>query len=63
MVSPQAQRAAVTVPMTGCDFVATRARGIVRVPRSLHRYRSRRPDSAPLRARIEDVAAGSRQDG
>jgi transposase InsO family protein len=31
--------------------------------RSLYRYRSRRPDSAPLRARIEEIAAVKRRYG
>jgi putative transposase len=63
MVSPQAKRAAVTVLMTERDFGVTRACGLVGISRSLYRYRSRRPDSAPLRARIEEIAAVKRRYG
>jgi putative transposase len=60
MVSPQARRAAVAVLMTERDFGVTRACGLIGMSRSLYRYRSRRPDSAPLRARIEEIAAVKR---
>ena len=63
MVSPQAKRVAVTVLMTERDFGVTRACGLVGISRSLYRYRSRRPDSAPLRARIEEIAAAKRRYG
>ena len=63
MVSPQARRAAVAVLMTGRGFGVTRACGLVGISRSLYRYRSRRPDSAPLRARIEEIAAIKRRYG
>ena len=63
MVSPQAKRAAVTVLMTERDFGVTRACGLIGISRSLYRYRSRRPDSAPLRARIEEIAAVKRRYG
>lgn len=63
MVSPQAKRAAVTVLMTERNFGVTRACGLVGISRSLYRYRSRRPDSAPLRARIEEIAAAKRRYG
>jgi len=63
MVSPQAKRAAVTVLMTERDFGVTRACGLIGISRSLYRYRSRRPDSAPLRARIEEIAAAKRRYG
>ena len=56
MVSPQAKREAVTVLMKERCFGVTRACGLVGISRSLHRYRSRRPDSAPLRKRIEEIA-------
>ena len=63
MVSPQAKRAAVAVLMTERDFGVTRACGLIGISRSLYRYRSRRPDSAPLRARIEEIAATKRRYG
>ena len=63
MVSPQAKRAAVTVLMTERDFGVTRACGLVGISRSLFRYRSRRPDSGPLRDRIEAIAATKRRYG
>ena len=63
MVSPQAKRAAVAVLMTERDFGVTRACGLMGISRSLYRYRSRRPDSAPLRARIEEIAAIKRRYG
>ena len=49
--------------MTERDFGVTRACGLVGISRSLCRYRSRRPDSAPLRARIEEIAAVKRRYG
>jgi putative transposase len=63
MVSPQAKRAVVAVLMTERDFGVTRACGLIGISRSLYRYRSRRPDSAPLRARIEEIAAIKRRYG
>jgi len=63
MVSPQAKRAAVAVLMTERDFGVTRACGLMGISRSLYRYRSRRPDSGPLRARIEEIAAIKRRYG
>jgi putative transposase len=62
-VSPQARRAAVKVLMTERSFGVTRACGLVGISRSLYGYRSRRPDSAPLRARIEEIAAVKRRYG
>ena len=63
MVSPQARRAAVAMLMTERDFGVTRACGLVGISRSLYRYRSRRADSTPLRARIEEIAAIKRRYG
>jgi putative transposase len=63
MVSPQARRTAVTVLMTERALGVTRACGLVGISRSLYRYRSRRPDSARLRARIEEIAAVKRRYG
>jgi putative transposase len=63
MVSPQARRAAVKVLMTERSFGVTRACGLVGISRSLYRYRRRRPDSAPLRMRIEEIASIKRRYG
>jgi putative transposase len=63
MVSPQAKREAVTLLLTERDFGVTRACGLVGISRSLYRYRSRRPDSAALRSRIEEIAAIKRRYG
>jgi putative transposase len=63
MVSPQAKRVAVAALMTERSFGVTRACGLVGISRSLYRYRSRRPDCAPLRARIEEIAAIKRRYG
>jgi putative transposase len=63
MVSPQAKRVAVKVLMTERSLGVTRACGLLSISRSLYRYRSRRPDSAPLRARIEEIAAVKRRYG
>lgn len=63
MVGPQAKRTAVVVLMTERGFGVTRACGLMGISRSLYRYRSRRADSAPLRARIEEIAAVKRRYG
>ena len=63
MVSPQAKRAAVTELMTARGFGMARGCGLIGISRPLFRYRSRRPDSAPLRARIEETAAMKRRYG
>ena len=62
-MSPQARRAAVNVLMTERSLGVTRACGLVGISRSLYGYRSRRPDSGPLRARIEEIAAVKRRYG
>ena len=49
--------------MTERSLGVTRACGLVGISRSLYGYRSRRPDSAPLRARIEEIAAVKRRYG
>lgn len=49
--------------MTERGFGVTRACGLVGISRSLFRYRGRRPDSAPLRVRIEEIAAAKRRYG
>jgi len=49
--------------MTARRFGITRACGLVGISRSLYGYRSRRPDCAPLRERIEEIAAVKRRYG
>ena len=49
--------------MTERGFGVTRACGLIGISRSLYRYRSRRPDSGSLRARIEEIAAAKRRYG
>src|SRR4029079_4710269 len=63
MVSPQAKRAAVATLMTERGFGVTRACGLLRISRSLYRYRSRRADAASLRTRIQEIAAVKRRYG
>src|SRR5579872_6023867 len=63
MVSPQARREAVTTLMVERDFGVTRACGLLRISRSLYRYRSCRADCSGLRARIEEIAALKRRYG
>jgi putative transposase len=49
--------------MTERDFGVTRACELVRISRSLYRYRSSRADCAEVRARIEEIAALKRRYG
>ena len=63
MVSPQAKREAVTVLMTERDFGVTRACGLLKLSRSLYRYRSRRADCTALRARMIEIAGEKRRYG
>jgi putative transposase len=49
--------------MTERALGVTRACGLMGISRSLYRYRSRRADSAPLRARIEEISAVKRRYG
>ena len=63
MVSPQAKREAVTVLMQEKGFRVTRACGLLRISRSLFRYRSGRPGCADLRERICEIAALKRRYG
>ena len=63
MVSPQAKREAVTVLMTERDFGVTRACGLLKLSRSLYRYRSRRADCTALRARMLEIAGEKRRYG
>jgi putative transposase len=63
MVSPQVRREAVATLMRERSFGVTRACGLIRISRSLYRYRSRRPDCMELRERICEIAALSRRYG
>jgi putative transposase len=63
MVSPQVRREAVTTLMRERSFGVTRACGLIRISRSLYRYRSRRPACVKLRERICEIAALKRRYG
>lgn len=63
MVSPQVRREAVATLMRERSFGVTRACGLIRISRSLYRYRSRRPPCAELRERICEIAALKRRYG
>jgi putative transposase len=63
MVSPQVRREAVTTLMRERSFGVTRACGLIRISRSLYRYRCRRSDCAQLRERICEIAALKRRYG
>ena len=63
MVSPQVKRQAVDLLRLERELGVTRACGLVGISRSLYGYRSRRPDSAPLRRRICDLAGEKRRYG
>lgn len=63
MVSPQVKRQAVDVLKEERGLGVTRACGLLAISRSLYGYRSRRPDCAALRARIEELAAVKRRYG
>jgi putative transposase len=63
MVSPQAKREAVSALMSERGFGVTRACGLVRMSRSLYRYRSVRPPCSALRERIAEIAADKRRYG
>jgi putative transposase len=63
MVGPQAKREAVTVLMVERGFGVTRACGLIRLSRSLYRYRSTRPACAGLVQRIGEIAADKRRYG
>ncbi len=58
MVSPQVKRQAVDVLREERGLGVTRACGLVGISRSLYGYRTRRPDSSPLRERIGELAVG-----
>ena len=63
MVSPQVKRQAVNLLREERGLGVTRACGLVGISRSLYAYRSRRPDGAPLRQRICDLAGEKRRYG
>src|SRR5215469_12199493 len=63
MVSPQVKRQAVDLLRAERGLGVTRACGLVGISRSLYAYRSRRPDSVPLRQRICDLAGEKRRYG
>jgi hypothetical protein len=63
MVSPQVRREAVATLMRERSFGVTRACGLIRISRSLYRYRSRRPACVELRERICEIAALKRRYG
>lgn len=63
MVSPQERRAAVSLLMIERGSGVTRACGLIEISRSLHRYRNRRANSGPLRARIGEITAIKRRCG
>jgi putative transposase len=63
MVSPQVRREAVDALMSERGFGVTRACGLVRISRSLYRYRSKRPECAELKARISEIAEAKRRYG
>lgn len=63
MVGPQAKREAVAVLMTEQDFGVTRACGLLKLSRSLYRYRSRRADCTKLRERMLEIAEEKRRYG
>jgi putative transposase len=63
MVSPQAKREAVGVLIAQHGIKMTRACGLIRISRSLYRYRSRREGCGQLAARIAEIAANKRRYG
>ena len=63
MVSPQAKREAVGVLIAQHGIKMTRACGLIRISRSLYRYRSRREGCEQLAARIAEIAANKRRYG
>lgn len=63
MVSPQAKREAVTHLMVTHQFGVTRSCGLIGISRSLYRYESKRPDDAPLKERLTELAGQKRRYG
>ena len=60
-MSPQAKREAVGVLMSERGFGVMRACGLIRMSRSLYRYRSRRPECPGLKDQIGEIAALKRR--
>ena len=63
MVSPQAKREAVTHLIVTHQFGVTRSCGLIGISRSLYRYESKRPDDAPLKERLTELAGQKRRYG
>jgi putative transposase len=63
MISPQARREAVKALMAERSSGVTRACGLLRISRSLYRYRSRRPNCTKPTGRIGEIAAQKRRYG
>ncbi len=49
--------------ITTYEVSQRRACGVIRAPRSMVRYRHRRPDDATLRARLKELASERRRFG
>lgn len=62
-MSPQAKREAVTHLMVTHQFGVTRSCGLIGISRSLYRYESKRPDDAPLKERLTELAGQKRRYG
>ena len=63
MVTPVARRAAVAAAQAAHGLSERRACRIIGADRSAHRYRRRRPDDAPARARLLELAGQRRRFG
>ena len=62
-MSPQAKREAVTHLIVTHQFGVTRSCGLIGISRSLYRYESKRPDDAPLKERLTELAGQKRRYG
>jgi putative transposase len=63
VVSPKAEREAVTHLMVTHQFGVTRSCGLIGISRSLYRYESKRPDDTPLKERLAELAGQKRRYG
>ncbi len=63
MVTPGAKRDAATHAQEAFGLSERRACSVVGVSRRVARYRSTRPDDAPLRVRLRELAAERRRFG
>jgi putative transposase len=63
VVSPQAKREAVTHLIVTHQFGVTRSCGLIGISRSLYQYESKRPDDAPLKERLTELAGQKRRYG